>query len=78
MIAAVAIPDRPVPHSRSQRFAPLGRLWFWLDSFGAAVARELGVARRLVSPSFRVVLDRTRTGRAPRTTPGVQVLSIRI
>jgi hypothetical protein len=54
VIAAVAIPGRAVPHPRSQRFAPLGRPWAWLDSFGAAVARELEGGARLVSPSFRV------------------------
>ena len=72
VIAAVAIPGRAVPHPRSQRFAPLGRLWAWLDSFGAAVARELGrgVLADWCRPPSAWCSTATRTGRAPRTTPG--------
>ena len=59
-------------HPRSQRFAPLGRLWAWLDWFGAAVARELGrgVLADWCRPPSAWCSTATRTGRAPRTTPG--------
>ena len=71
VIAAVAIPGRAVPHPRSQRFAPLGRPWAWLDWFGAAVARELGgVLADWCRPPSAWCSTATRTGRAPRTTPG--------
>ena len=72
VIAAVAIPGRAVPHPRSQRFAPLGRPWAWLDSFGAAVARELGrgVLADWCRPPSAWCSTATRTSRAPRTTPG--------